>query len=123
MRARFHIQFASPIIENSSDTVTTSFTASDVPCNPRNTTSSSKAPNNGREHEQHHDERRAARPAHREAELPVAERAEHADRAVGEIEDASGRVGEHQSARADRVDGAEREAGDREARKSCTRSP
>ncbi len=43
----FQIQFAIPIIENSNDTVTTSFTVSVVPCKPRKIATSKNAPNNG----------------------------------------------------------------------------
>ena len=111
----FQIQFAMPIIENSNDTVTTSFTVSVVPCKPRKIATSKNAPNNGPSTSSTTaiDSRRGPVPL--EAELPVREGAQHADGAVREVEDARRRVREHEAARRDREDRRQGQAGDRVA--------
>ena len=49
----------------------------------------------------------------RHGELPVQERSQHRLRAVGEVEDARGGVGQDQARRRDGVDGAEHQSEDR----------
>ena len=70
----------------------------------------------GRQHEQ---DRRpsatGARPPPLDVELPVGEGAEHPDRAMGEVEDARGGVGEHQAARRQGEDGRGAQPQDGEA--------
>ena len=67
----------------------------------------------GEDHE-HHEERDRRGPAPVEAQLPVREREQHPGRAVGEVEDAGRRVGEHETAGDDRVDRRDRQADNRE---------
>ena len=98
------IQFAMPIIENSNETVTTSLIVSVVCCRPRKIDDLEEHAEQRTEHEEHDRDRDRRRPAPVEAQLPVRERAEHADRAVREVEDAGRRVREHESAGRDRED-------------------
>ena len=67
-------------------------------------------PDRGRQHPQRQDERHRSGHPPGEAELPVREGHEHADRTVREVEDAGGRVREDESAGDDRVDGRQRQA-------------
>ena len=92
------IQFAMPMIEKSNETVTTSLMVSVVRCSPRKMTTSRNTPNSGAEHEEHDRDRDRRRPAPVEAQLPVGERAEHADGAVGEVEHARRRVRQYEPA-------------------------
>ena len=64
--------------------------------------------------QQHHDEGDRGRPAPVEAQLPVGEREEHPGRAVGEVEDAGGRVRQHQAAGDHGEDRRDRQTDDRE---------
>src|SRR5207302_1187649 len=65
--------------------------------------------------EQHDDERQGCRPAVLYAQLPVAERGDHRDCAVGEVEDARRGVRDDEPARGDEVDAGKSETEDRVA--------
>ena len=67
---------------------TTSLVVSDVSWSPRMIDAVDQRAEQGGEDEQHDEERDRCGPAPREPELPVGERGEHADRALGEVEDA-----------------------------------
>ena len=78
---------------------------------PRITTRSTKAPNSGATTSRITATASAGRQPPLE-ELPVGERRQHPHRAVGEVEDARGRVGQHQPAGGDGEDARRRQPGD-----------
>ena len=69
-------------------------------------------PNKGASTAMHGEERQRRRPVPAVAELPVGERRQHGHGALGEVEDARGRVGEDQSRGRDPVDRAGDQAED-----------
>jgi hypothetical protein len=68
----------------------------------------------GADDDEHDDDRGDDRPLPPHPELPVGEGPDHADRTVGEVEDAGGGVGDHQAAGRDGVDRGQHQAEDRE---------
>ena len=101
-----HSHAVSPSAAASTLTVTTSCVASDVPCNRRMIPASRAAPKAGPITSSTGEKRDRRRPAPGDVQLPVRERTEHADGAVGEVEHAGRRVRQHEPARGDGKDAA-----------------
>ena len=110
---------ASPMSANIIPTVTISCTTSGLPCRWRMITRSSATPNSGAitsTTSGRRDPRRPAPAVGRVGHLPVHVRHEHADRALGEVEDARRRVDDDEAAGRHRVDAGERQREHHEVR-------
>ncbi len=106
---------ARPWNASSSASVTTSLVATDAPRSSRRMTRTSRrTPMIGAHDAEGHEQGERRRPAPVDAQLPVHEREEHPDGAVGEVEDARGDVGDDEPGGRDGVDRGDGDAEDQE---------